>query len=211
MFTFYADKNRLILQTRELVTSGSVNVYPARFTFSTDWNGLDKVAVFRAGSGKPKEAPWKKEGLCEIPWEVLVEPRAQLYAGVYGYQGDEIVLPTQWVYLGTVLQGSSLGAEAGRPPSHELWKRELEKRGDGLEYDGESLSLMSGDKPLSTVKILGGGGTGTIYQFGCGLKVTGNTVLVDTVDDFSGDNTLPMTAAGVQATVGNIEALLGTI
>lgn len=49
------------------------------------------------------------------------------------------------------------------------------------------------------------------YKFGHGLKQEGVTVSVNSVDDFSGDNTLPMTAAGVYASVGNIEALLETI
>lgn len=34
---------------------------------------------------------------------------------------------------------------------------------------------------------------------------------VDTANDFDGDNTRPITAAAVEATVGNIEILLGTI
>jgi hypothetical protein len=43
------------------------------------------------------------------------------------------------------------------------------------------------------------------------LDRSSNTLSVDTVDDFEGDNTLPITAAAVQNTVGNIEILLGTI
>lgn len=55
------------------------------------------------------------------------------------------------------------------------------------------------------------GEDGVVYKFGHGLKVTGNDVSVNSVNDFSGDNTLPMTAVGVQNTLGNIEALLKTI
>lgn len=49
------------------------------------------------------------------------------------------------------------------------------------------------------------------YKFGHGFLVQGDVVSVKTVSDFTGDNTLPMTASGVQTTVGNIEALLSTI
>lgn len=60
--------------------------------------------------------------------------------------------------------------------------------------------------------LLDGGGNDSIpYVFGHGLKVTGTLISVNAVNNFEGDNTLPMTAAGVQTTVGNIEALLGTI
>lgn len=210
MFEFYADKNRLILRAKEPVTSGSVNVYMARFTFSADWDGLVKTAVFRAG-GSAVSIPLSESGECSIPWEVLGEPRTQLYAEVRGCYGNKVILPTQWVYLGTILDGVAPGDEAP-PPLPEHWEQELAGKGDALSYDGLNLSLMSGDNPLSTVTISGGSGEGgPSYQFGHGLKLTGATVSVDTVDNFSGDNTLPMTAAGVQATVGNIEALLGTI
>ena len=57
-----------------------------------------------------------------------------------------------------------------------------------------------------------GGGSGFSYDIGHGLKVTEGTILeVDTVNNFEGDNTLPITAAAVQTTVGNIEELLKTI
>lgn len=56
----------------------------------------------------------------------------------------------------------------------------------------------------------GGGGNQT-YQFGHGLKQMGNLVSVDTADGFGGDNTLPITAAAVQAAVGDIEKALEKI
>lgn len=56
-----------------------------------------------------------------------------------------------------------------------------------------------------------GGGGG--YRIGHGLLLDRetNTLSVNAVSDFEGDNTLPITAAAVQDTVGNIEILLGTI
>lgn len=54
---------------------------------------------------------------------------------------------------------------------------------------------------------------GNSYHIGHGLKLDTptNTLSVNTVNDFEGDNTLPITAAAVQEQVGNIEILLGTI
>ena len=37
MFVFYAEKNRLYVMEKELITSGSANIYPVRFEFSRDW------------------------------------------------------------------------------------------------------------------------------------------------------------------------------
>lgn len=50
------------------------------------------------------------------------------------------------------------------------------------------------------------------YKFGHGLTVSEEKVVsVDTTDDFDGDKTLPITAAGVETIVGGIEILLKAI
>jgi len=123
MFDLYADKNKLSLRQKELTTSGSLNVYNARFEFSPDWDGLDKVAVFRAG-GETVSVLLPGSGECSIPWEVLDRPQAPLYAGVYGTKGEDVILPTQWVYLGTVLEGAVPG-EAVQPPTPDVYQQIL--------------------------------------------------------------------------------------
>ena len=208
MFVLYADKNQLTVRRKEPVTSGSVNVCTARFEFSSDWAGLTRKAVFKAGK-KSRTVRLDESGACGIPWEVLTTHGLPLMAGVFGTR-DDTSLPTTWALLGTILEGVPGNGEGARPPTPEVWEQELAGKGDGLEYDGLNLSLKSGEKTLSTVEIAGGGG-GVMYRFGHGLKQDGVNVSVDAVSDFSGDNTLPMTAAGVQASVGNIEALLATI
>ena len=71
----------------------------------------------------------------------------------------------------------------------------------------------SGQYEASDIPLPESGG-GTSYNIGHGLKLDRDTrtLSVDTVNGFDeGDNTLPITAAAVQETVGNIEILLGTI
>lgn len=76
---------------------------------------------------------------------------------------------------------------------------------------GQVLTKQSdGDRDIGWADPTGGGG-GMAYQIGHGLKLESNTLSVNSVSDFEGDNTLPITAAAVEATVGNIEILLGTI
>lgn len=207
MFALDAKRNLLTVQQREVITSGSVNIYEVQFQFSQDWDGLDRTAVFKAGNESRSVIP-DSEGKCTIPWEVLKTENVKLRCGVYGTKNGDLVLPSIYADLGWILPGAAPGDEA-RPPTPDLWEQELAKKGDSLDYDGLNLSLMSGDKKLSTVQVTGGGGI--VYRFGHGLKQDGLDVSVDAVSDFSGDNTLPMTAAGVQTTVGNIEALLSTI
>jgi len=159
LFKLYADKTQLSVWKRETMTSGSVNVYLVEFTFSADWEGLDKTAVFKTNGGS-----WSvrlEGGPVNIPWEALQTPNLYLTVGVRGTRGDDLVLPTVWASLGMIFPGTAPGGET-RPPTPELWEQELAQKGDGLEYDGMNLSLMSGDKALSTVQIVGGGGEGYI-------------------------------------------------
>ena len=210
MFDLYADKALLEVREREPVTSGSVNACQVRFTFSGDWEGLSKTAVFRAGD-QSRAVPLDNSGETAIPWEILKKPDCRLSAGVYGQRGEDMVLPTVWADLGPVLEGAAPGAEA-QPPTPDLWRRELDRKGDNLDLSGQTLRLRSGEEVLSQVDLpAGGGAEGPSLQFGHGLKVLDGTLSVEAVDDFSGDNTLPMTAAGVDTVVGNIEAILATI
>lgn len=64
---------------------------------------------------------------------------------------------------------------------------------------------------ISKIDVGGGDGSGVSYKFGHGLKIENNTVSVDTANDFTGDNSRPVSASVVETTVGNIEILLQTI
>ena len=157
MFQLYAEKVRLTVREREAVTSGSVQAVEARFQFSEDWWGLERVAVFRAG-GESRSVVLDETNTCTVPWEVLQKPGQLLQAGVYGSAGGDVALPTVWASLGTILEGAKPGAEAGPPPTPEVWEQALAGKGDGLSYDGLNLALRSGERTLSSVELVGGGG-----------------------------------------------------
>lgn len=160
MFILYADKNQLKVRQREPMTSGSVNVYQARFEFSEDWEGLDRTAVFRAGE-RSVSLLLDESGECSVPWEALAESGRRLDAGVYGKRGTEVVLPTVWADLGYIQRGAAPGEES-RPPTPELWQQELDRKGDGLGYTEKGeLGLYAGDQLLSSVPVEGGGEGGT--------------------------------------------------
>lgn len=159
MFILYANKNQLTVRKREPVTSGSVNVYRVRFDFSDDWDGMSRTAIFRAGA-ESRAVLLDDDNETVIPWEVLKVPSLPLYCGVYGAIDSRVVLPTIWASLGTILEGAPGDSPGARPPTPDLWEQELAKKGDALAYDGLNLSLLSGDKTLSSVEITGGGGEG---------------------------------------------------
>lgn len=163
MFELQADKTGLRVCARETVTSGSVNVYQVQFQFSDAWDGLERTAVFRAGP-VCRSVLLDGEGACAIPWEVLEHHGPRLECGVYGTSGGEIVLPTVWADLGLILEGAAPGTgENARPPTPELWEQELAKKADGMNLDGLTLELMSGEKVLSQVELPPpGGGEGGV-------------------------------------------------
>lgn len=114
MFLASVEKNRLTVTNKELLTSGSVNVYQVAFQFSADWDGLDRTAVFRSGNEKISML-LDGENQCQIPWEVLRTPNQKLYVGVYGTRRGEIVLPTIWEYLGEIRPGATAGEDPQDP------------------------------------------------------------------------------------------------
>lgn len=123
MFSLTANKVLLNLKERETVTSGSVNVYTVQFAFSSEWDGLDKTAVFQAGSDVISVVLDESQ-TCTIPWEVLENPRRTLYAGVYGTKGGNVVLPTIWASLGTIQQGVTTGTNT-QPPTPDVYSQIL--------------------------------------------------------------------------------------
>lgn len=115
MFILYADKANLTVRSKEKLFSGGVNSVCAKFSFSPDWDGLARTAVFKAG-GIARSVPLDASGECVIPWEVLAEPGVWLEAGVYGSGESQTVFPTGLVGLGMILEGVSPGEET-QPPT----------------------------------------------------------------------------------------------
>lgn len=130
MFELYANKTALTVRRREPLTSGMVNAAAARFEFSADWEGLTRTAVFQCG-GTSKSVLLGADGQCAIPWEVLSSHGRPLMAGVFGTRGGEVVLPTVWASLGTILEGAAPTGER-YPPTPELWEQELAGKQDKL-------------------------------------------------------------------------------
>ena len=160
MFILRADKNEIKIQQSdkkesqkpEIVTSGSKNVYPVQFEFSSDWDGLERVAVFSAGE-ETRFVPLGPDDRCTIPWGVLMKPGVQLYAGVYGKKDEEIVLPTVQVKLGSIRSGTA--QEGSQPSGLERLELELSKKQDklvgqpgqivGFDEDGNAVPQDQGE------------------------------------------------------------------
>lgn len=118
-----ASRARLTLTgDRELLSSGMSEVVRVAFTFSPDWDGLHKIAVFSNGSHSVDvpEADWQ-EDVCTIPAQVLSEPGKTLMVGVYGADGAHLVLPTVWCVLGRIEPGAEPAFLEAAPPEPSAW------------------------------------------------------------------------------------------
>ncbi len=129
---FYLEVNKVSLNVRgrELLTSGSQKIYTCQFVFSSDWDGIDKTAVFQA-KGVSISIPLGAENRCDIPWEVLENP-GNLFAGVYGTRNNEIVMPTVMVRLGIIQKGAAPGQATQNPPT-DVYAEILSRANTALE------------------------------------------------------------------------------
>ena len=115
MFKLYCNKNDAYFQEVSILTSGRVGEQIS-FTFSPDWDGLLKTAVFIAG--KESRDVVLTEDTCNIPPEVLVFPGEHLRVGVFGETSDKmLVIPTIYASAGTIRPGASPSGMSSTPPS----------------------------------------------------------------------------------------------
>lgn len=121
MFILHADKADLTVRRKENLFSGGMNSIRVRFSFSPDWDGLGRTAVFKAGDVSCSVA-LDETGECVIPWEALAVPGVWLEAGVYGAGDGQMILPTGLVGLGMILEGVSPGGEA-QPPTPGIYEQ----------------------------------------------------------------------------------------
>lgn len=106
-------KSKLTVLQKGIITSGSINVYEVKFQFDNDWDGLERIAVFRVGK-KSVSVTLDDSNTCKIPWECVCENDIgkEVQVGVYGMVDTTVALPTVWAGLGNIKEGCCLGSTA---------------------------------------------------------------------------------------------------
>lgn len=158
MFQLYANKVKLVLRRREVLTSGSVNVSLVQFVFSSDWEGLTRTVVFRTDSAS-KAVVLGDDNELFIPWEVLQVFGVHLFVGVYGAKNETTVLPTIWVDLGIIQEGTN-PLETVQPPKPDLWEQKLADKQDKLiGLPGQIVGFDEEGNAIAQDLMLNGDGT----------------------------------------------------
>lgn len=135
MFSLNVQKAKLNFSEKEpVITSGSVNAFEVKFSFSNEWEGLTKFATFRTKSS-PTEAKHillGEDNTCPIPWELLATPGEDIFVGAFGMTSNpaddpdaRVILPTLWIKLDNVSEGAYTGEEV-YPPSPNIYDQFLE-------------------------------------------------------------------------------------
>ena len=137
-----------ILDRCEQFTSGRVGAR-IKFSFSSEWAGLSKTAVFTNGETTIDVLNVADE--ITIPHEVLAISGKKLKVGVYGYTvGDngniEIAIPTVYADLGRVVKGADPSSDESTEPSLPVWAQ--------MQSDVSDL-----DTRVTELEEHGGGGT----------------------------------------------------
>lgn len=129
------------------ITSGMVGA-TIDVEFSSDWEGLNKVAVFT--NGEISKDVINPTDIITIPWEVLDKPNKTASVGFYGYSmvdGEKVLaIPTIYIDLGRIEKGADPSGDPSAEPTptvveqiqsevnnHEERISNLEEHGGGGE------------------------------------------------------------------------------
>ena len=103
MIIFSANTRRAQASTNDVITTNSVGI-PIRLTLSKEFDGLQKILVFRNGDSSADVAVIDGNSLT-VPVDVLRQTGI-LYIGIYAVDDfGETVIPTIWASTGNVMTG----------------------------------------------------------------------------------------------------------
>lgn len=123
---FNVEEQTLTWVNREKTpVADSVKYLTAKFTFSDEWTGLNKTAIFFAPDGKPYSQILVDDG-CEVPHEVIKSPLFKV--SVAG--GD--LITTNIIIIGIIKSGYVKG-ETPKPPTPDVYTQILEKCDEAIE------------------------------------------------------------------------------
>ncbi len=175
----------------EPLTSGMIGKL-VEVSFSSEWSGLNKIAVFSNGDVTKDllESQWNGNYI-PIPQEVLATPHRTISMGVYGYEivGGEKVLaiPTIVAEIGKTKFGADPSDDPAADPTLPIWAQ-LQWEIDHFEIDEQQIAAQVqaylAEHPIeiqpATASVLGG------IKVGANLSITADGTLSADAVDLSG-------------------------
>ena len=210
-----------IVETKSVPRKGSKDYLALQFTFSSDWEDLDKLCYLQHGEvSQPIDVV---DNLVEVPEWFTEQDRFEVT--LFGKNGTQEV-PTNVVSLR--LEKSNTLWEKDAPEPQPSWLAKVidlnnhppipSENGYWLLWDTDSGVYVESELPLPEVSSGGSGGNWSQISDKPFNTIDGNTLVsrsgtlcVNTTDDAEQDNTRPITSSGVHVICGNINALLQAI
>lgn len=120
-----------VIERPARITAGTVGL-PVEFSFDSQWEGLEKTAVFQAGH--VCKIVYRLTTETVIPWEVLEKPGAWLSIGVYGVNKDgSVAIPTTWASVCAVSVSAHPTGDPSADPTLPIYQQLLDFAGDPAE------------------------------------------------------------------------------
>lgn len=176
------------------IVSDSQKYITMHFDFLTDeWNEGEKTVYI---GNYPVLLP--DNNTCKLP----MLPKGIYSVGVGIVKSDGTIIYTNKTILRLLESAKPDNIEDIITP--DIYEQIMEKINglEGILSDEEIENIINDYLKDNPIKF---------YEIGDGLKVEGNTLSVDTANIVEQDNTKPITSSAVYTTVGNINAILGTI
>lgn len=117
-----------VIEKPSRITAGTIGI-PVELTFDSEWDGLIKKAVIRAGRevriiNKPEEA-------FVLPWGITRTPNVWVSIGVYGWKPNySVAIPTIWANVCVIAPGTNLDCSPDTDPSLPVWQTILSEIAD---------------------------------------------------------------------------------
>lgn len=120
-----------VIERPARITAGTVGL-PVEFGFDSQWEGLEKTAVFQAG--RVCKIVYRLETEVVVPWEVLDKPCSCLSIGVYGANKEgTIVIPTTWANVCGIQASAHPDGDPSADSSLPIYQQLLNFAGDPTE------------------------------------------------------------------------------
>lgn len=112
------EKQLLTILNKDVIASGDVNMDRCQFTFTKEWEGYVKTAVFYQSKEKSCYAILEENDSCIIPAEAM-ERAGNMYIGIFGINGSKILTSTlEKIYIE---EGAISGLEIDTEPSDDIF------------------------------------------------------------------------------------------
>lgn len=117
-----------------VIASGGIREDSIEFTFCSQWDGFEKVAVFVKNTEMMPPALINADGRCEIPYDVLAEA-GRFYIGVFGVNADGVRRTTEYLeYM--IVEGAVASVEGLEEfGAFEQLLQQLGGKQDALKWD----------------------------------------------------------------------------